>query len=150
MTLRRSSSSTRRCISAIISSSVCSGDELLITAFIRMLGEKLVSLKRLPNGYCGDHEGPDQCDICLERPWWDVEFVKVGVVRIGWRKRVIVLDWSKTGHTIDPDLITNVDLTKSETDIHAYGYASALEYLSMIIHIIRCQKRDALRAQENV
>lgn len=118
-------------------------DELLIMAFIRMLGESAVSIERLPNGYCGDN--PHNCEICSDRPWWKVTFKNVGPITIGWRKRVINIDWSETGHSLDPDKINEREVTKSSTMIHAYGYAEALSNLTAIIHMIRIQKRDRER-----
>lgn len=118
-------------------------DELLINAFIRMVGEKVISLKRLPNGYCGDDS--KSCTICAERPWWEIEFVNVGPIVIGWRKRVINIDWSKTGRKLDPDKITESDTTKEPTYIHAWSYGDAINYTRSIVTLLRMQKWDEER-----
>lgn len=110
---------------------------MLIMALLRMVYEKPVSLTRLPNGYCGDHPTSD-CDICKERPWWRVEFENVGPVTIGWRKRVIVINWKETGIALNPQMVTTDDVTKSEFDVDAWGYGRCIEYLTSILHMIRC------------
>jgi hypothetical protein len=64
----------------------------------------------------------------LASPWWLVKFDNAfGLIKIGWRKRVIVIDWSDTQIPI-PDL-TDDDVTKESMMIHAWGYAKALTYL---------------------
>lgn len=125
-------------------------DELLIMAFIKMLHEKPLSIKRLPNGYCGDGDGvdrSDRCEICAASPWWEVDFKNVGPITIGWRKRVIEINWLSTGRKISG--VTDDEVTKSETMVHAYGYSRALEYLTTALHLLRVQKRDET-AKENI
>lgn len=120
-------------------------DELLIMAFIRMAYEKPLSLKRLPNGYCGDH--PEKCEICAARPWWEIEFEGVGPVVVGWRKRVIVIDWSKTGRQLMPKMVTEDDVTKNAVLVHAYGYGKAIMYLQQVLDLLRRQRRDEERKE---
>lgn len=62
----------------------------------------------------------------LGSPWWLVK-TKFGCVEIGWRKRVIHIDWSDTEIRKE---ITEDDVTKSEILVHAWGYAKAIEYLT--------------------
>lgn len=120
-------------------------DELMIMAFVRMVYEKPLNLKRLPNGYCGD--GPhNECTICKDRPWWEIDFVNVGPIVIGWRKRVIVIDWSKTGSSLVGG-ITSDDTTRDDTMIHAWGYGKAIEYLITILSLLRMQKREEGRIE---
>jgi hypothetical protein len=114
-------------------------DELLIMAFLRMLGEKPRTIVRMQNGYCGDHS--PNCDICQTRPWWAVDFENVGIIVIGWRKRVIHIDWHGTNCELNPFDITTDDVTKDRTYIHAYGYGKALIYLDSILCLIRLMKR---------
>lgn len=67
-------------------------------------------------------------------PWWLVE-TKYGTIKIGWRKRVIEIDWSATDLR---KIIHNQDITKTETMIHAYGYAVAITYLYILFeHLSR-------------
>jgi hypothetical protein len=115
-------------------------DDILIMAFLQMLGEKPLSLKRLPNGYCGDQE-ESNCSICKQNPWWDIEFQNVGTITIGWRKRVIQISWEKTGRRLE-DGVTQDNVTRTDTMIHAWGYSDALKYLGIILLLLRIQKRD--------
>lgn len=52
----------------------------------------------------------------LESPWWLAK-TDHGLIEIGWRKRVIHIDWSDTGLE-SRDLSTD-DVTKSNFSIHA-------------------------------
>lgn len=72
-------------------------------------------------------------------PWWLVR-TEFGLIKIGWRKRVINIDWTDTGLVIDEESdgdyefhkrpISNDDTTKWESGIHAWGYAKAVEYIT--------------------
>jgi hypothetical protein len=72
-------------------------------------------------------------------PWWLVA-TDFGIVKIGWRKRVINIDWSDTKMRLRSTFsyddfefwergLTQDDVTKWETGIHAYGYGKAIDYL---------------------
>ena len=61
-------------------------------------------------------------------PWWLVKTPK-GVIKIGWRKRVILIDWSDTGVNC---VVTEDDVTKDEMMVHAWSYVKALEYLTAL------------------
>ena len=45
-------------------------------------------VEELPNGYCSDW-------CCINLPWYRV-LTRIGWITIGWRKRVINIDWSET------------------------------------------------------
>ncbi len=49
------------------------------------------------------------------------------MVQIGWRKRVINIDWTDTPIR---KVLTEDDVTKSESMVHAYSTMKALEYLT--------------------
>lgn len=67
-------------------------------------------------------------DAIMKNPWWLVK-TEFGLITIGWRKRVISIDWSDTGIKceIGPD-----DVTKTETMIHAWSELKAVEYLQKL------------------
>jgi len=67
----------------------------------------------------------------IEKPWWLV-FTDFGVFKIGWRKRVIEISWRLIDTVIVGEDITKDDVTKSNSYIHAYGNAKAVEYLTRI------------------
>lgn len=61
-------------------------------------------------------------------PWWLI-VTSVGVIRIGWRKRVIEINWSDIGRRVE---VTKDDVTKEATLVHAWSYTKALEYLTTL------------------
>jgi hypothetical protein len=65
----------------------------------------------------------------VESPWWLVK-TKYGNIQIGWRKRVICIDWAD----IAPlrKVITADDVTKDLDSIHAWSNEKALEYLTAL------------------
>ena len=58
-------------------------------------------------------------------PWWLVK-TELGLIRIGWRKRVMSIDWSDTEIR---KIVTEHDVTKSEEGVHASSSLMAVEYL---------------------
>jgi len=65
-------------------------------------------------------------------PWIEVTTQK-GVILLGWRKRVINIDWSMSDIDIDgTKIFTNEKTTVGEKYIHAWGYKKAVEYLSKL------------------
>lgn len=81
-------------------------------------------MHHLPNGYSPRVEGA---------PWFRVE-TEIGPITIGWRKRVISIDWSETTHTGKDilSLFQAESVTKEKTYIHAEGREKAIEYLSKL------------------
>jgi hypothetical protein len=68
--------------------------------------------------------------------WYNIN-TKYGTgILIGWRKRVIYIDWSKWGFDFSY-LFTKEEVTKDKTYIHAWGEKKAVEYLSAIAKEIR-------------
>ena len=92
-------------------------------------GFRYTILKGIPNEYCS-------CDRCA--PWFVVN-TEFGRIIIGWRKRVINIDWSK----IDSEAVLNIinlfneeDVTKGKTSIHAWGWEKAQEYLKIVFQYL--------------
>lgn len=90
-------------------------------------GYPRVNLVSRPNQYC-------PCDRCP--PWYLAQVGEEPPITIGWRKRVIVIDWEASGKQL-PDLFASEDVTKSATMIHAYGYEKASEYLAKLLPKLR-------------
>ncbi len=95
-------------------------------------GFENIHMKSLPNEYCS-------CDCCA--PWFNVS-TDFGTIKIGWRKRVVNIDWSVVLQTLEAagkmpersisSLFENENVTKGNTSIHAWGWEKAQEYLSKI------------------
>lgn len=92
-----------------------------LEGIFELAGIKILALKELKNQYWGDL--PDGA-----YPWWFVK-TEAGWIEIGWRKRVISIDWSDTPvrHVITAD-----DVTRCETYVHAWSEAKAVEYVTAL------------------
>lgn len=89
------------------------------------LFQEPIHVEEIPNGYC-----PDWC--CRHLPWFVVT-TKIGRFTIGWRKRVILLDWSETvGTQTSDDLFKSEDVTKDTRMIHAWSLEDAKRYIEAI------------------
>jgi hypothetical protein len=95
---------------------------------------EVVSTRKIANQYWADPANVD--------PWWVVK-TNFGSFTIGWRKRVMDIDWTDTELTIGSSVdrhgdilkpITTDDVTMSPTNIHASGYGKAVEYLQILRH----------------
>ena len=85
-----------------------------------------VELKPIPNEYWqNDYSAP-----------WFLAVTEHGVFKIGWRKRVINIDWDDIdcgGVDVTPyRLFKGENTTKGTHFIHAWGGAKAIEYLSQM------------------
>ncbi len=98
---------------------------------LKLFEGKSIFVQEIPNGYGG--EDP----YYAVYPWFIVT-TPIGHIKIGWRKRVINIDWTNTLQKKKAEeLFPNEDVTKSgEYDeiryIHAWGYEKAKEYLDII------------------
>ena len=84
-----------------------------------------IRMNQTPNQYC-------RCHRCA--PWFNVNST-LGTILIGWRKRVINIEWNGLFEGKAPDLshlFKEEDVTKWETGIHAWGWEAAQEYLSRV------------------
>jgi hypothetical protein len=93
---------------------------------LSVFGDRAIYVEEIPNGYC-----PDYC--CKHLPWFIVTTNK-GRIKIGWRKRVISIDWEdsiidETGESLFPD----EDVTKYNKNIHAWGIVKAKEYIDKLL-----------------
>lgn len=81
--------------------------------------------ERIPNEYSNDAWGK-------MRPWYLVTTER-GKFKIGWRKRVIVLDWSQSDIKSDAEtLFPHEYVTKEGKMIHAGSYEDVERYIATI------------------
>ena len=80
----------------------------------------------IPNEYCHDIKN---CTICSS--WFNVE-TKWGIIKIGWRKRVINIDWSHIGRVDGKALFEDQETTVDKHMVHAWGYEKCIEYLEKL------------------
>lgn len=95
-----------------------------VSAIFLLAGLPTTDLHKLANCYWPD--APDYDEIRRANPWWLV-ITPAGPIKIGWRKRVISIEW---GGTPIRKVITADDVTKGDDHVHAYGYAKAVEHLT--------------------
>lgn len=82
--------------------------------------------EKIPNGYSSGYYNAN-------RPWLKVATYK-GTIIIGWRRRVISIDWSNSNiKEAANDLFPAEDVTKDNRLIHAWGYDKAKEYLAKLM-----------------
>ena len=101
-----------------------------LKAIFLLAGIEIKSFHQLPNGYCGDN-------CCRHRPWMLAE-TKYGLIKIGWRKRVINIDWTGAKDPVHgKDVLEKGDesVTNWETGVHAWGYSKAIDCLSKFAQI---------------
>ena len=94
---------------------------------LQLFGNRSIFVEEIPNGYC-------PCAECNQTSPWFIVTTAKGKIKIGWRKRVINIDWSDSlikedAKTLFPD----EDVTRWETGIHAWGYEKAKEYIDIIL-----------------
>lgn len=93
---------------------------------INCFPEYPVFVQSIPNGYCSRA-------CCEHKPWFKIA-TRIGLVAIGWRKRVIVIDWSDTTAAASAkDLFPGEDVTKDGRMIHAWSYEKAQEYINTLL-----------------
>jgi len=92
-----------------------------LEAIFEMAGIRILDVRELKNQYWGDL--PDGA-----YPWWFVK-TEVGWIEIGWRKRVISIDWSDTSIR---HVVTTEEVTKSTSCVHAWSEEKAIEYLKVL------------------
>ncbi len=63
-------------------------------------------------------------------PWWFVKTPR-GWIMIGWRKRVIEIEWKETDIR---HVVTEDQVTKGEDHVHAYSEEDAIKYLKELWH----------------
>lgn len=93
-----------------------------------------ILVEEIPNGYCSDW-------CCRHLPWFVVT-TQIGRFKIGWRKRVILLDWSQTvGTKTSDELFKAEDVTKDTRMIHAWSLEDAKRYVETIV-ASACKSND--------
>ena len=93
---------------------------------LALFGSRSVYVEEIPNGYCHEY-------CCKHLPWFIVTTRK-GRIKIGWRKRVIHIEWTDTIIPENADILfPDEDVTKYDKIIHAWGYEKALEYINTLL-----------------
>lgn len=94
-----------------------------VEAIMLLAGIHVYGITRIENMYWPSHANYD--DMRNDYPWWTVK-VREGDITIGWRKKVISINWENTTRR---GVVTKDDVTKDTGMVHAWGVAKAVEYL---------------------
>lgn len=110
-----------------------------LDSILLLAGLETESIWEIKNGYSSSREDP----------WYLVQ-TKWGMITIGWRKRVISIDWSKTPVR---KIVTEHDVTKEDYLVHAYSYADAAVYMRTwrlwAENVDATERRRILEAEED-
>jgi hypothetical protein len=90
-----------------------------------------VNLLTIPNEYWGVNRETGTAPYYAD-PWYLAQVDDKVPIKIGWRKRVLNIDWSESKKDLS-EMFVSENVTKDATLIHAWSYAKASEYLSKII-----------------
>ena len=110
-----------------------------LDALLTLAGIQPVAVHELANKYWPDTDTYAQ--IRRDNPWWLV-MTKVGPIVIGWRKRVISIDWEGTPvrGMMTPH---GDDVTSGLDHCHAWGYPKAAQYLTTLQSALALAERAA-------
>ena len=106
-----------------------------VHAIFALAGFEVKRVWELANGYWPDHPDYDE----VRTPWWLVD-TDIGLVQIGWRKRVLSIDWGDWGSCEVRALVTKDDVTKGDGMVHAWTTEKAVEYLRELRRLAQLPK----------
>lgn len=93
---------------------------------LKLFDGKVIFVEEIPNEYC-------DCYKCKHMPWFNITTGK-GKIKIGWRKRVININWNDSViKESAEELFPGENTTKYDKDIHAWGYEKAQEYINKLL-----------------
>lgn len=75
------------------------------------------------------------CEICKNRPWF-IFHTSNGDIKIGWRKRVISIEFMEGFTEFPMSIFEDEDVTKWEKGIHAWNKEKAIDYLAKVYHYL--------------
>ncbi len=93
-----------------------------------LAGVEVLAMKPLPDGYGFSPDDSRYFKTIPDAVWWFVK-TRAGWVEIGWRWRVISIDWSDTPIR---RIVTEDDVTKEDHLVHAGSITKAVEYLAAL------------------
>lgn len=107
----------------------------LTQAFRDLFGGRALYMSETPNQYCRQ-------SCCVMIPWFKA-VTSLGVITLGWRKRVISIDWSESEvKATAQELFPDENVTKEGRLIHAWGYDKAKEYIDKLHQQITASKSE--------
>src|SRR6266481_5455787 len=103
-------------------------------AIFTLAGIPVTKSWRLQNGYLSrpsqqKETDPDCALYIVNDPWWLVR-TPIGLIEIGWRKRVISINWKDSEIR---KIVTEDDVTKEDYLVHAWSVEKAISYLRALV-----------------
>lgn len=92
-------------------------------AIFILAGIEVINVHQIANEYWGNDP-----EMSAKSPWWLVN-TPYGLIKLGWRKRVISIEWPETKARCE---VTKDNVTKHDVLVHAYSYAKAVEYMAAL------------------
>lgn len=93
-----------------------------LTELFKLAGFDTIHVETIDSQYCSE-------SCCYKFPWIIVTTQK-GRIKLGWRKRVINLDWSESEiKSTGKELFEGENTTTGERYIHCWSKDKAIEYL---------------------
>jgi hypothetical protein len=93
------------------------------------------SVDPIPNGYCRSW-------CCRHLPWYRIG-TRIGIFEVGWRKRVISIDWSSTSAEASAEgLFPEESVTKVGRLIHAWSVEDARRYVRRVLDSVPLTKDE--------
>ena len=96
----------------------------IIYQIMELIYEDGLTFDLLPNGYCNQP--------CYAHKPWFLCHTPDGDIKIGWRKRVISIEWKENFKPFDMSIFDSENVTKWERGIHAWGKNKAYEYIKKV------------------
>lgn len=119
-------------------------NEAQARAIFLLAGIPVTDLFQIVNHYWPDNEHYD--DMRRKSPWWLVK-TPAGLIKIGWRKRVITIDWYDVPVRIAA--LTKDQTTTWECGVHAWSYGKAVDYLRQFWTLVQ-YSQDATLSDEQM
>jgi hypothetical protein len=113
-----------------------------VRSLFNLTGIPVLRIWELPNGYWPKTYLEERA----RDPWWLV-LTSRGPIEIGWRKRVIHIAWDATDIRL---VVTEDEVTKSETNVHAWTMVKAVEYLTTLGEVFRPSAAKATTVEETL
>ncbi len=100
-----------------------------LTELFKSAGFEAIHVETIDSEYCSE-------SCCYKFPWVVVTTTK-GRIKLGWRKRVMNLDWSESDiKYIGTELFKDEKTTTGERYIHCWSEDKAIEYLKKLNGIV--------------
>lgn len=98
---------------------------LMRQEIVGLFGESAVYVEEIPNRYGSSW-------YYSMSPWFRIT-TRIGNFIVGWRKRVIHIEWTDTlVNDLSVTVFQDVDVTKFDRCIHAWSYLDAKNYINRI------------------